>query len=177
MPLRLLFIIVPCTVVAVLLVGFIVAQRLRQQVESLQQAGLYPQDGRETTGDVDRLLRREAGHRKASARTRASLRPNHSVELGLGPISQARSRESNPTGTVDEVRARLQGLEDRSLGARDRVARPTAAPPPLSLSRRPRETSAAGRDRGRPQLTGFIWAALMSSPDRPSSHRRTLDTP
>ena len=64
------------TIVVLLLLGFILAQRTQKKVQRLRQAGLYPQEGQESAADVDRLL--QLGHKIEAIKVYRTI---HRVDL------------------------------------------------------------------------------------------------
>ena len=58
------------------LVGFVLNRYTAKKTRSLREAGVYPQEGQETDGDVDRLL--HLGHKIEAIRVYRTL---HQVDL------------------------------------------------------------------------------------------------
>lgn len=58
-------------IVALLLVGVLLAQSTTKKTDRLRGAGLYPQEGQETATDVDRLL--QLGHKLHAIKVHRTL--------------------------------------------------------------------------------------------------------
>jgi ribosomal protein L7/L12 len=63
-------------IVALLALGFFMAQRSRNKVERLRRTGVYPRAGEETEADVDRLILK--GHKIEAIKVFRAL---HGVDL------------------------------------------------------------------------------------------------
>ena len=76
---------------AVLLVLLVIARRIDQRTQRLRQEGLYPREGQETAGDVDRLL--QLGHKIEAIKVYRAL---HGV--GLKEAKEAVERRQRELG-------------------------------------------------------------------------------
>jgi len=78
-------------IVALLALGFFMAQRTRRKVERLRKTGVYPRAGEETEADVDRLIQK--GHKIEAIKVFRALH-----DVGLKEAKEAVEKRQRDLG-------------------------------------------------------------------------------